>query len=62
VNNDIEDVAYMEKRLLQDGGVLPSQIENENIYDLFRITKARNREDRPLSSFAAHQRLKHLSH
>ncbi|WP_283595345.1 hypothetical protein [Limosilactobacillus sp. DJ3M12] len=52
----------MEKRLLQDGGVLPSQIENENIYDLFRITKARNREDRPLSSFTAHQRLRHLSH
>lgn len=54
-------MAYMEKRLLQDGGVLPSQIENENIYDLFRITKARNREDRPLSSYAAHTKLSRLS-
>ncbi|WP_283578063.1 hypothetical protein [Limosilactobacillus reuteri] len=51
----------MEKRLLQDGGVLPSQIENENIYDLFRITKARDREERPLSSYAAHAKLRSLS-
>ena len=35
--------------------------ENENIYDLFRITKARNREDRPLSSYAAHAKLRSLS-
>ena len=62
MNNDIEDVAYMEKRLLQDGGVLPSQIEDENIYDLFRVTKARTREERPMSSYAAHRRLRHLSH
>ncbi|MDM8222017.1 hypothetical protein [Limosilactobacillus vaginalis] len=48
----------MKKQLFQQSGVLPSQIDEEDFFELLETVKARSREDRPLNPTAAHARLR----
>lgn len=56
--NEQEDIEYFEQQLLFNGGVLPSQIEDENMMELLKVQQARNRDDRPMSSVDAHAKLR----
>jgi hypothetical protein len=56
--NEQEDIEYFEQQLLFNGGVLPSQIEDENMMELLKVQQARNRDDRPMPSADAHAKLR----
>lgn len=42
------------------GGIVPSQLDNENYFEILRVLKAKSREDRPLNSEDAHRKLAQL--
>lgn len=58
--NEQEDIAYFEQQLLFNGGVLPSQIEDEDMLEMLKIQQARSRDDRPMSSADAHAKLRSM--
>jgi hypothetical protein len=55
-----EDIEYFEQQLLFNSGVLPSQIEDEDMVELLKVRSARSREDRPVSSAEAHAKLRSM--
>ncbi len=44
--------------MLQESGVLPSQLDNEDFMELLEVQKARSREDRPMNPTAAFAKLR----
>ncbi len=57
--NEMEDLDYFKQELLSSG-VLPSQIDEENIFEILKVQKARKREDRPMSADEAFAKLQRM--
>lgn len=42
------------------GGIVPSQLDNENYFEILRVLKAKSREERPMNPEDAHKKLARL--
>lgn len=46
MDNQIADIAYLKKELLNIG-IIPSQVDQEDMVDLLEVLRAKPREERP---------------
>lgn len=46
LDNQIADIAYLKKELLNIG-IMPSQVDQEDMVDLLEVLRAKPREERP---------------
>jgi hypothetical protein len=56
IKSENEDIRYLSKQLMLEGGMLPSAYQEEDYFELLDTLAARPREDRPISAAEFHKR------
>lgn len=53
----MEDRNYLKQQLMFQGGVIPSQIDQQDYEKLLKVLDAKSRDERPMNTGDAHRKL-----